>query len=162
MESVKKETVQQIFNLAVAVSAWSRCCEERSHYDLHLEWQKETFLVLAPQLDRRYGGWQNLVHRRDDQLRQKNLRIDENRIFLTGLSLGGGGTWAYAGRFAGQCPETCGHRRMLRYLQLAHSGPIITNANLPVWAFHAMDDSTVGASCTTNTINSINDTTIPR
>ncbi len=34
--------------------------------------------------------------------------------------------------------------------------PIYTNANLPVWAFHAQDDGTVGAGCTTGAITAIN------
>src|ERR1041384_655690 len=49
----------------------------------------ETFLVLSPQLSGAYGGWQNFYVDEMIEYAKKNLRIDENRIFLTGLSLGG-------------------------------------------------------------------------
>ena len=57
---------------------------------------QETFLVLSPQLSTAYGSWQNIYV--DEMLKyaSANLRIDTNRIFLCGLSLGGGGTWKYS------------------------------------------------------------------
>src|SRR6476659_943012 len=53
----------------------------------------ETFLVLSPQLNASYGTWQNIYV--DEMLKyaKANMSIDTNRIFLTGLSLGGGGVW---------------------------------------------------------------------
>jgi predicted peptidase len=55
----------------------------------------ETFLVLSPQLNASYGTWQNIYV--DEMLKyaKANMSIDTNRIFLTGLSLGGGGVWKY-------------------------------------------------------------------
>ncbi|WP_276485223.1 PKD domain-containing protein [Paraflavitalea pollutisoli] len=115
----------------------------------------ETFLVLSPQLSGAYGGWQNFYVDEMIEYAKKNLRIDENRIFLTGLSLGGGGVWQYAGatldnakKFAGigLCCAVC------PYINFSN----LTNANLPIWAFHAQDDYTVGVGCTTNGIASIN------
>ncbi|WP_315820613.1 PKD domain-containing protein [Paraflavitalea speifideaquila] len=115
----------------------------------------ETFLVLSPQLDRKYGGWQNFYVEEMINYAKKNLRIDENRIFLTGLSLGGGGVWSYAGATLdnakglaaiGVCCGTCPGINFSN----------LTNANLPVWAFHAADDSTVLASCTNSAIANIN------
>lgn len=115
----------------------------------------ETFLVLSPQLDRKYGGWQNFYVEEMINYAKQNLRIDENRIFLTGLSLGGGGVWSYAGASLDNAKKLaaigvcCGTCQNINFANL-------TNANLPVWAFHAQDDGTVGVGCTTGAITAIN------
>lgn len=114
----------------------------------------ETFLVLIPQLSRSYGWWQNFYVDEMIKYAKANLNIDPNRITLTGLSLGGGGTWAWSGaslanaqqlNAIGVCCGTCPN------INLSN----LTNANLPVWAFHATDDGSVGAGCTTSTIGGI-------
>ena len=56
----------------------------------------ETFIVLSPQLDVSYGNWQNYYGEAMLAYAKKNLRIDTNRVFMAGLSLGGGGVWSYA------------------------------------------------------------------
>src|SRR2546423_8367370 len=114
----------------------------------------ETFMVLCPQLSASYGSWQNEYV--DEMLKyaKQNLRVDTNRIFLTGLSLGGGGTWKYstaslanAKQFAaiGVVCGTCDWSNMCN----------LANANLPVWAFHAQDDGTVGVGCTNGAISTM-------
>lgn len=117
--------------------------------------KKETFLVLSPQLDRKYGNWQDFYVEEMINYAKNNLRIDENRIFLTGLSLGGGGTWHYAGSSLANAKKLaaigvcCGTCQNLTWSNM-------TNANLPIWAFHAQDDATVGAGCTTSAIRALN------
>ena len=115
---------------------------------------QETFLVLCPQLSSIYGSWQNAYV--DEMLKyaKQNLRVDTNRIFLTGLSLGGGGTWKYstaslanAKQFAA-IAAVCGTCDWTNMCNLA-------SANLPVWAFHAQDDGTVGVGCTNGAISSM-------
>ena len=114
----------------------------------------ETFLVLSPQLNASYGTWQNIYV--DEMLKyaKANMSIDTNRIFLTGLSLGGGGVWKYtstslanASTFA-SIAVTCGICDWVNMCNLA-------NANLPVWAFHAQDDGTVNVACTNSAISQI-------
>ncbi|MCP4138455.1 MAG: prolyl oligopeptidase family serine peptidase [bacterium] len=64
-------------------------------------------------------------------------RIDRERIYLTGLSMGGFGTWrlaaAYPDRFAAIAP-VCGGGNPEDAASIAH---------LPVWVFHGEKDSTV-------------------
>lgn len=115
----------------------------------------ETFLVLSPQLSRNYGDWQNFYVDEMLNYAKNNLRVDTNRIYLTGLSLGGGGVWRYASasvnnakKFAAIAP-VCGTCALSNACNLA-------SANLPVWAFHALDDGIVGAGCTTSSIQGIN------
>src|SRR6185436_9469948 len=65
----------------------------------------ETFLVLSPQLSTNYGDWQNFYVEEMIKYAKQNLRIDPDRIFLTGLSLGGGGVWRYASTSASFASE---------------------------------------------------------
>jgi len=64
-------------------------------------------------------------------------RIDEERIYVTGLSMGGFGTWymaaAYPDRFAAIAP-ICGGGDPESAGRIAH---------LPVWVFHGAKDETV-------------------
>ena len=64
----------------------------------------------------------------------KRYRIDEDRIYLTGMSLGGAGTWMLAGvypeRFAAIAP-LCS-----RIVPL----PLSRLKNMPIWAFHGEID----------------------
>lgn len=115
---------------------------------------QETFLVLSPQLSASYGTWQNVYV--DEMLKyaKANMSVDTNRIFLTGLSLGGGGVWKYvstslsnASTFA-SIAVTCG---ICDWSNLCY----VANANLPVWAFHAQDDGTVNVACTNSAISTI-------
>ena len=102
----------------------------------------ETFLVLTPQLASKYGNWENFYVEEMIKYAENNLSIDRNRIFLTGLSLGGGGVWKYAAgsetnarKLAG-IGVTCGTCEPRDYGNIAR-------ANLPTWAWHANDDGTV-------------------
>jgi predicted peptidase len=64
-------------------------------------------------------------------------KVDQDRVYLTGLSMGGFGTWALAGytpnRFAALIP-ICGGGE-----------PLLTRAikHVPVWAFHGGKDPVV-------------------
>ncbi|MDF2187500.1 T9SS type A sorting domain-containing protein [Paraflavitalea sp. CAU 1676] len=116
----------------------------------------ETFLVLSPQLNGKWGGWQNFYIEEMINYAKKNLRIDENRIFLTGLSLGGGGVWGYPGASLDNAKKLAGIGVSCGVCPWNANFSNYTNANLPIWAFHAQDDGTVGVGCTTGTIASIN------
>lgn len=67
----------------------------------------------------------------------KNYRIDEKRVIITGLSLGGFGSWAWAcehpERFAGVIP-VCGG------IDPAKTGAL---KGMPIWAFHGDKDKAV-------------------
>jgi hypothetical protein len=115
----------------------------------------ETFLVLSPQLSPNYGWWQPFYVEEMINYAKKNMRIDTNRIILTGLSLGGGGVWSYAAgslsnakKLAAIAP-VCGTCQNVTWSN-------IPNANLPTWAFHASDDGTVPVGCTNGAVTAIN------
>jgi len=77
--------------------------------------------------------------------------IDESRVYLCGLSMGGFGTWytamAYPDLFAAIAP-CCG-------------GGMAWNAytlKMPVWAFHGLDDTTVSPRHTTEMVENLRET----
>ena len=80
---------------------------------------------------------------------QKTYRVDTNRVYLTGLSMGGYGAWslafAYPERFAAVAP-ICGGASTIE-IRLAILGYDKTKAealkHLPVWAFHGGKDTVV-------------------
>ncbi|HVR95734.1 MAG TPA: Ig-like domain-containing protein [Thermoanaerobaculia bacterium] len=108
------------------------------------------FLLVSPQSPSTVGSWN--VSNLDTMVQfiKSNYHVDEDRIYLTGLSMGGIGTWNYAKtnpeELAAIWP-TCG-------------APGGTPAgaqlvNVPTWAFHCWGDTQSGAS-TANTVQWIN------
>jgi poly(3-hydroxybutyrate) depolymerase len=96
------------------------------------------FIVVSPQCPKNMGWNDSLMtdglNALLDQLISK-YRIDEDRIYLTGLSMGGSGVWALGARsperFAALAP-VCGHG----------DGECASQLRLlPIWVFHgALDD----------------------
>ncbi|MGN6494412.1 MAG: dienelactone hydrolase family protein [Agriterribacter sp.] len=81
-------------------------------------------------------------------------RVDVSRIYITGLSLGGGATWyvgaEYASKIAAIVP-ICGSSNPVK--SRAES---IASANLPVWAFHNADDHAASVTKTKNYVALVN------
>ncbi|HSC39038.1 MAG TPA: T9SS type A sorting domain-containing protein, partial [Chitinophagaceae bacterium] len=88
---------------------------------------------------------------------QQNYAVNSRRIYLTGLSMGGGGVWTYAAsstdrakRIAAIVP-ICG-----AILINPAGGQIIADSKLPVWATNNSDDPTVGAWVTISNVDTVN------
>lgn len=81
-------------------------------------------------------------------------RIDTTRIYVSGLSMGGGVTWdfgaAYASRLAAIVP-ICGASS-----ESDTKAKQMVSAHLPVWAFHNEDDPTVSVNNSKGWINKLN------
>jgi dienelactone hydrolase len=127
-------------------------------HTMQFTWNGKTegFVVLAPQLYSRYGTWENYYVDAMIEFARNNLQIDTNRIFLTGLSLGGGGTWVYAASSLKNAKQLAGLLPVVSPCFMTN-GCNIANANLPVLAVHAMNDDKASPYCTINAIKSIND-----
>ena len=114
----------------------------------------ETFIVLSPQLSTSYGDWVDFYTEELIKYAKANLRIDTNRIILTGLSLGGGGTWRYSTSSLAHAKELAAVAPICGTCS-AVSPANIANGNLPLWAFHATNDGVVGAGCTTSQVGAV-------
>jgi predicted peptidase len=96
------------------------------------------FIVVSPQCPE--GDWwtdkvEVLINLLDDIMARYN--VDTERIYLTGLSMGGYGSWAlaaeYPKRFAAVAPICGGGNRIMAFRL----------KDVPVWAFHGAKDSVI-------------------
>ncbi|MBK7087612.1 MAG: T9SS type A sorting domain-containing protein [Chitinophagaceae bacterium] len=116
--------------------------------------QNFKFIVLAPQ----FTGWAAYIQMNDViNYAVSHYKVDLNRIYLTGLSMGGGCIWEYAGysqeyasRVAAIVP-VCGASSATTD-KINH----IANSDLAVWATHNLGDGTVGVAATNTYIDGIN------
>jgi predicted esterase len=116
--------------------------------------QTTSFIVIIPQ----FVAWPANTDV-DDVITyaEQNYRVDENRIYLTGYSMGGGATWTYAGSSATYANKlaaifvVCGAKAMN-----AQMADVIAAANLPVFATNNSADPTIPATVTIDNVNLIN------
>ena len=107
-------------------------------------------LVASPQCQD--SGWNSeKIHAFIEYL-AANYRINTQRIYLTGLSMGGGGTFAYCTdkgteALVAAAVPICGWGNPSRAADMKH---------IPVWAFHGDADTTVSVSSSINMIDAIN------
>jgi hypothetical protein len=111
------------------------------------------FILISPQLKSVFGDWPLWYIMEVIEHVKRTLRIDEQRIYLTGLSLGGGGVWTAAeshpGIFAAIAP-VCGSRNA------PSKAKLIADADLPVWAFHGDKDELIPFARTIQMVEAIN------
>jgi predicted peptidase len=106
------------------------------------------FIVISPQCPE--GQWWNIEDLNILLTRLlKKLRVDPDRVYLTGLSMGGFGTWTWAttypNRFAAIAP-VCGGGDIQMVWNLK---------GIPVWAFHGQDDPVVPVIRTTEMVDAV-------
>jgi predicted peptidase len=96
------------------------------------------FIVVSPQCPK--NVWWNdkvdvLINLLDDIVARH--KVDKERVYLTGLSMGGYGTWAlaskYPDRFAAAAPICGGGTRIMAF----------GLKDVPIWAFHGAKDRVV-------------------
>lgn len=93
------------------------------------------FILVSPQSARR--GWNpDVLNALVDQI-IKDYRVDKDRVYVTGLSMGGFGTWSLAAahpeKFAAIAP-ICGG---------GDPADARVLAKLPIWVFHGAKDTSV-------------------
>lgn len=114
---------------------------------------KYPFILISPQLKSNYGSWpaSYVIQVLNDV--KKHLRVDERRIYLTGLSLGGFGVWKTAGEypdvFAAIAPICPGGNALSKADEIAAK-------NVAAWGFHGSKDKVVSYTVTTKMINAMN------
>ena len=112
------------------------------------------FILVSPQCptDQRWNP--EALVKLLDQI-EASQRVDKSRVYLTGLSMGGFGTWSlgmrYPERFAAIAPICGGGDWLEVRLGSRKNGPALKS--LPVWAFHGAKDSVVPLSESERMIN---------
>jgi len=103
------------------------------------------FIVVSPQLPLVMGNWSDMIDPVEalvDQI-QAAYPVDTQRLYLTGLSMGGFGAWEFAlrypRRFAAMVPIAGGYRHQ----STAIPENICDLIELPVWVFHGARDTNV-------------------
>jgi len=116
----------------------------------------DTFLVLSPQLFWWLGSWEPYYVDAMLQWAHDSLAVDFNRVYLTGLSLGGGGTWRYVCTSSANPPKFAAIAPVCGTPEYSSTGLCdLVQANTPVWAFHGIDDNVVPVSATNNAFDLI-------
>ena len=96
------------------------------------------FILIAPQCPED-SWWEEHIDDLNALLEKviDKYRVDKDRVYLTGISMGGEGTWKlamrYPEKFAAIAP-ICGIGRPWLAFRLK---------NIPIWAFHGVKDSTI-------------------
>jgi dienelactone hydrolase len=115
--------------------------------------KKYPFILISPQLKSNHGAWPPSYIIEVLSHVKKTLRVDDKRIYLTGLSLGGLGVWKTAGAypevFAAIAPICPGGNAMDRASAMAAE-------NVAAWGFHGSDDRVVPYTVTTKMIEAMN------
>lgn len=102
------------------------------------------FIIVAPQCPANQT-WDSeaLIQLLDET--ERKYAVDTNRVYLTGLSMGGYGTWklglAQPERFAALVP-ICGGGNMIDVILGPRDKPAAIKS-LPIWAFHGAKDDVV-------------------
>ncbi len=111
------------------------------------------FILISPQLKNNYNSWPNWYILEVLNWAKSRFRVDEKRIHITGLSMGGAGAWTaiqdYPKLFASAAP-VCGAFNSIS------KAPAIAAENIPVWGFHGDADPTVALSKSVAMVNAIN------
>jgi predicted peptidase len=109
------------------------------------DWQ---FITVSPQCPANYS-WSpaQLMKLLEDV--EKKYNVDENRIYVTGLSMGGFGTWGllyhFPNHFAAGVPICGGF----------NPNAAETFVDTPIWVFHGAKDTAVKLSSSTNVVDAI-------
>ena len=139
---------------SVAANGIPNHCSKGATMRFTVGGQTSSFVVLSPQLSLSYGYWPTYYVKEMINYAKANLQIDPNRIYVTGLSLGGGGIWrlitdsenndySYDAQIAAAAP-VCGTQEETDWNYCSTVGA----NHLPVWAHHSMDDNVVGVGAT--------------
>lgn len=126
---------------------------------MRFTWQgiTQSFVVLIPQKPKGSGVWSESYTDAMIDYAALDPRLDMNRIFLSGYSLGGGGCWKYVTSNATRASKIAG------IIPVAPSPDynsanfcLIAQNNVAAWGIHALDDPAILPITTSTPVNGVN------
>lgn len=111
---------------------------------------KYPMIVVSPQCHD--SGWNPAKIHKLIAMIVQNYRINTGRIYLTGLSMGGYGTYSYVEAYA----DTGYVAAVVPVCGGGNTSKAKSYKNVPLWAFHGDADLTVLVSQSINMVNAIN------
>jgi len=121
------------------------------------------FIIVAPQCPAGQRWDSGALARLLDHVESK-YAVDTNRVYLTGLSMGGYGTWEmglrYPERFAAIAPVCGGVSLIDTYVAWNDHGDKIKR--LPIWAFHGAKDDVIPPDESARAITELREQGLPR
>jgi predicted peptidase len=138
----------------------SKLLASQNHASVLINGDQRGFIVLAPQYVPGFNGWKpdwygGWYVNKVTLWGISNLPVDPTRIYLTGLSSGGGGTWD-------ACIRDSNYTKLFAAIIPVCPAPqegnwsLIAKFRLPVWAFHANNDGANPVTATMNPVNTLN------
>jgi hypothetical protein len=115
--------------------------------------QNHDFIVICPQLTTAQGSWQLTIIQAAINWAKANYRVDNNRIYMGGLSLGASGTYDY-------CYNNVGVIAYADFVSGGSYGPYTAFYRQPVTFSHGEGDTTLGADNSYNAFSGINANTL--
>lgn len=120
------------------------------------------FIIVAPQFTISDAPYQDEVDQVIEYMKQ-NYRVDASRIYLTGLSQGGGVCWNYVGKSANYARKIAAMVPIASYINEGREdfkintakANVIAASNLPIWSTQNKNDNTCPLSWVVNADNLI-------
>ncbi len=118
------------------------------------------FIVISPQFidTPTVGGIDDVIN-----YAESHYQVDLTRVYLTGMSMGGGGVWVYSGNSS----QPYG-RKLAAIVPVSGASPpdltsarVIATDNLPVWATHNNGDPVIPVTYTETMVGYINQAPTP-
>jgi predicted peptidase len=103
------------------------------------------FIVVSPQLPGDLFPWDNRIESLNVLLGgiQKEYSVDPKRLYLTGLSMGGAGTWEFALRYPKRFAAIVPIAGFYKYQSREIPRNLCSLRDLPVWVFHGAQDASI-------------------
>ena len=115
------------------------------------------FIILAPQFTSAEDSYPDEVDMIIEYAK-RNYKVDPSRIYLTGLSVGGGICWNYVGKNSNYSKKIAAMVSTAAYINESRNefkidagkGQHIASSNLPIWSTHNSGDNICPLSWITN------------
>lgn len=108
------------------------------------------FIIISPQLPMKYASkWPSKLVNEVYEIGTKNFRVDKDRFYLTGVSVGGAGTWTYAVTYPDKVAAIapiCGW---------GNPSQACAMKDIPTWAFHGAKDKVISIEASQKMVNAL-------